>query len=97
MEDNDPQRAAGVRERDVLAGKYLVERVLGAGGMGVVVAAHYIQLDEKFALRLLLPAFSGGALISLRAPRMSQVGVASMPAAPTATSRNRGVAVGGTW
>src|ERR1700722_2292027 len=40
---------------DVLAGKYRVERVLGAGGMGIVVAAHHIQLDEKVALKFLLP------------------------------------------
>jgi eukaryotic-like serine/threonine-protein kinase len=47
--------AAGVREGDVLVGKYRVERVLGVGGMGVVVAAHHIQLDEKVALKFLLP------------------------------------------
>jgi serine/threonine protein kinase len=45
----------GVRPGDVLAGKYRVERVLGAGGMGVVVAAHHIALDEKVALKFLLP------------------------------------------
>jgi hypothetical protein len=47
--------AAGVREGDILAGKYRVERVLGVGGMGVVVAAHHLQLDEKVALKFLLP------------------------------------------
>jgi serine/threonine protein kinase len=46
----------GVREGDMLAGKYRVERVLGVGGMGVVVAAHHVILDEKVALRFLLPA-----------------------------------------
>jgi serine/threonine-protein kinase len=46
---------AGVREGDILAGKYRVERVLGVGGMGVVVAAHHLQLDEKVALKFLLP------------------------------------------
>src|SRR5580692_2454920 len=51
----------GVRPGDVLAGKYRVERVLGAGGMGVVVAAHHIQLDEKVALKFLLPEALGDA------------------------------------
>jgi serine/threonine-protein kinase len=45
----------GVRPGDILAGKYRVERVLGQGGMGVVVAAHHMQLDEKVALKFLLP------------------------------------------
>ncbi len=49
----DPQAAVGVREGDVVAGKYRVERILGAGGMGVVVAARHIQLDEKVALKFL--------------------------------------------
>ncbi len=46
---------AGVRVGDVLAGKYRVERVLGVGGMGIVVAAHHLQLDEMVALKFLLP------------------------------------------
>jgi eukaryotic-like serine/threonine-protein kinase len=37
----------------VLAGKYRVERVLGTGGMGVVVAALHEQLDERVAIKLL--------------------------------------------
>jgi eukaryotic-like serine/threonine-protein kinase len=40
----------------ILAGKYLVEQVLGIGGMGVVVAAKHIQLDQKVAIKYLLPA-----------------------------------------
>ena len=47
--------AAGVREGDVVAGKDRVDRVLGVGGMGVVVAAHHVQLDERVAIKLLLP------------------------------------------
>jgi serine/threonine-protein kinase len=44
-----------VRPGDVLAGKYRVERVLGEGGMGVVVAARHLQLDQIVALKFLLP------------------------------------------
>jgi serine/threonine protein kinase len=47
--------ASGVREGEVLAGKYRVDRVLGAGGMGVVVAAHHLELDERVAIKFLLP------------------------------------------
>jgi serine/threonine-protein kinase len=49
------ESAAGVREGDVLAGKYRVERVLGVGGMGVVVSAVHTHLDTKVAIKFLLP------------------------------------------
>jgi serine/threonine-protein kinase len=39
----------------VLAGKYRVDHVLGVGGMGVVVAAHHLGLDEKVAIKVLRP------------------------------------------
>jgi serine/threonine-protein kinase len=39
---------------DVLAGKYRVERVMGVGGMGVVLAALHLQLDERVAIKLIL-------------------------------------------
>ena len=51
-----PPPASPVQPGDVLAGKYLVERVLGAGGMGVVVAARHTQLEQRVALKFLLPA-----------------------------------------
>lgn len=35
------------------AGKYVVERVLGMGGMGVVIAALHEQLNQKVAIKLL--------------------------------------------
>jgi serine/threonine-protein kinase len=39
----------------VLAGKYRIDRVLGRGGIGVVVAAHHLRLRQTFAIKLLLP------------------------------------------
>lgn len=38
-----------------IAGKYLIERVIGTGGVGVVVAARHIVLGQVVALKFLLP------------------------------------------
>jgi serine/threonine protein kinase len=43
-----------IREGEVIAGKYRVERVLGAGGMGIVVAAEHIQLRQRVAIKFLV-------------------------------------------
>jgi serine/threonine-protein kinase len=40
---------------DLIAGKYRVERVLGRGGMGVVVAAMHEKLRQRVAIKMLLP------------------------------------------
>ena len=40
-----------IKEGDLLAGKYRVERVLGVGGMGIVVAARHEQLDQPVAIK----------------------------------------------
>ncbi len=39
----------------VLSGKFRVERLLGVGGMGVVLEATHLQLQERVALKFLLP------------------------------------------
>lgn len=38
---------------DVIAGKYVIERELGAGGMGVVLAARHRELDTQVAIKLM--------------------------------------------
>jgi chaperonin GroEL len=47
--------AAPVSPGDVIAGKYKIERVLGAGGMGVVVQALHLDLEQRVAVKFLLP------------------------------------------
>jgi eukaryotic-like serine/threonine-protein kinase len=44
-----------VQEGQILAGKYRVERVLGSGGMGVVVAAWHLELEQRVAVKFLHP------------------------------------------
>ena len=39
---------------DVFAGKYAIEAVVGRGGMGVVLAARHLELDERVAIKLIL-------------------------------------------
>lgn len=38
---------------DVIAGKYRVEREIGRGGMGVVVAATHMELEQRVAIKIL--------------------------------------------
>jgi eukaryotic-like serine/threonine-protein kinase len=44
-----------IQQGELLAGKYRVEQVLGAGGMGYVVAATHEQLGQRVAVKLLVP------------------------------------------
>jgi serine/threonine-protein kinase len=43
----------GVKIGDVLDGKYRIDGVLGAGGTGVVLAAHHLPLAERVAIKFL--------------------------------------------
>ena len=52
----DPLEAAPVLPGETLAGKYRVERVLGQGGMGIVVAARHLELEQRVAIKFLLGA-----------------------------------------
>lgn len=55
MHPPEPSYMTPVAPGDVLVGKYRVERVLGAGGMGVVVAAMHLELQELVAVKFLHP------------------------------------------
>ncbi len=44
-----------VNPGDILLGKYRIDKVLGQGGMGVVVAAHHVDLGQRYAIKFLLP------------------------------------------
>lgn len=63
----DPVRSLSeppVAPGDVIEGKYRVESVLGAGGMGVVVGAAHLQLEQRVAIKFMSPLL-----------RLSDVGV----------------------
>jgi hypothetical protein len=53
----------------VILGKYEITRVLGKGGMGLVVAARHRELDRMVALKFLLPAFAADAASCARFAR----------------------------
>src|SRR5258707_11009177 len=66
---------APVTEGEILAGKYRVERVLGIGGMGVVVAAHHLALDKRVAIKFLLPEATTSAEVVARFAREARAAV----------------------
>src|SRR5262249_33531097 len=39
----------------MIDGRYRVDRVLGIGGMGVVLAVTHVQLAERYAIKFVLP------------------------------------------
>jgi serine/threonine-protein kinase len=49
-----------VHKGDVFGGRYEVDRVLGSGGMGMVIRAKHVRLDEMVAIKFLLPGACDG-------------------------------------
>jgi len=66
---------ARVKVGQELAGKYRVERVIGVGGMGIVVAARHVELDEVRAIKLLHPAELGNSQALARFAREARAAV----------------------
>jgi len=52
-----------MQQGDLIAGKYRIDRILGQGGMGTVVAATNVILDQRVALKFLLPELLHDAAI----------------------------------
>ncbi|MDI3290767.1 serine/threonine-protein kinase [Polyangium sp. 15x6] len=53
---SDSEIELPVKAGDVIAGKYRVDRVLGVGGMGAVVAAEHTDLEQRVAIKFMLEA-----------------------------------------
>jgi serine/threonine-protein kinase len=51
-----PTEAPGFQPGARIADKYVVERLIGEGGLGVVVAARHLHLDQVVAIKSLRPA-----------------------------------------
>src|SRR5678815_2243124 len=80
------------RQGEIMVDKYRIERELGRGGMGVVLAAHHLHLDEPVAIKFLLPELisdagvvsrflrEGRSSIKIRSEHVARVlDVATMP------------------
>ncbi len=74
-EEPDDLHMTGVAVGDVLAGKYEVDQVLGAGGMGVVVRATHKMLKSKVAMKFLLPEYVNNSGIVERFLREARAAV----------------------
>src|SRR5689334_19659306 len=61
---------------ELIAEKYRVERVLGRGGMGLVVAAVHVSLGQRVAVKFLLPNVAASAPVIARFEREARAAVA---------------------
>jgi eukaryotic-like serine/threonine-protein kinase len=67
--------AQTVQPGDILVEKYRVERIIGQGGMGVVVLAEHIELRERVAIKFLLDATTDNAELCERFLREARASV----------------------
>lgn len=56
-----------------VGGRYLVERVLGMGGMGMVVEARYTELDQQVAIKIMFPEHASNGVLAARFIREAKV------------------------
>jgi serine/threonine-protein kinase len=66
-------RKAAVSPGDTIGGRYVVEEMLGSGGMGVVVAARHATLGHRVAIKLLSPTAGADADAYARFTREARI------------------------
>ncbi|HEY2515204.1 MAG TPA: serine/threonine-protein kinase, partial [Polyangiaceae bacterium] len=64
------------RAGETFDGKYRIEGLLGAGGMGVVFAATHLRLGQRVAIKMLLPEWVGDEAVAQRFAREGRASVA---------------------
>jgi len=63
-----------MKEGDIIAGKYILERHLGSGGMGKVYLASHRYLKKRFAIKFLNPSLLDNDLIRRKFIEEAQIG-----------------------
>src|SRR5262245_15398271 len=53
--ETSPIRTDAFKAGEVVGGKYVIDRVIGEGGVGIVLAAKHRELDENVAIKFLRP------------------------------------------
>ncbi len=71
----DRMSASPVEIGDIVNGKYRIEGVIGEGGVGVVVSAQHLELDERVALKFLKADALGDAGLVGRFAREAKAAV----------------------
>jgi eukaryotic-like serine/threonine-protein kinase len=66
---------AGLHIGDVIAGKYRIDGILGAGAMGTVVAAYHLLLAERVAIKFLHSSSVGNPEATARFIREAQAAI----------------------
>lgn len=69
------ESAMPVLPGETLDGKYRVERVIGRGAMGIVVAARHLQLDQRVAIKFLRPELASNPVVAERFLREGKAAV----------------------
>ncbi len=67
-----PESPVGFAEGEEFAGKYRIGALIGSGAMGRVYAAHHLLLDQKVAIKFLLPHAKGNPEAAARFVREAQ-------------------------